>query len=276
MRPARSTTKATHRTRRVRSLGRPVAVGLALAVCLASLGDPARAQRRRGRQAAAPTASEASEEAPPSIEVEVARRLFQEGMLAIEQGLWLEALTSFRGAYELTRAPSALQNVAIALRALGRHREARDAFATLLREHALDPDTRREITALRDEVMASLATLEIAGLERHPDARLRLDGSPIVDDGTRPLRLSLDPSAHALVAELAGHEPFFWEGTLGGGARTQIELEFLPLARSDDTALHVTLVVGGVVLAALVAGLVGFIVWDEGRVQPSYETRLSP
>ncbi len=260
------------------TVARGFAVASALLVLflavLASSPGLARAQRGRGSEPRRAREASATREAA-TPEAEEARRLFAAGLEAIERGLWAEALGAFERAYRLTRVPSALRNVALALRGLGRHREARDAFATLLREHALDPEARREVLSLRDEEQARLAHLSIAGLERGEGIRLRLDGEPLSDDGRRPLLVELDPTAHALVAELVGFDPFVWEGTLAEGSSTRLELVFTPTARSDDTLLHVALGVGGALLVAIAASVVGYVAWDDGRVEPSFARRIS-
>jgi len=61
-----------------------------------------------------------------------AREAFRLGGEAATEERWADSEVWFGRAYALSGAPSALYNRAVALRALGRHVDARDAFRTLL------------------------------------------------------------------------------------------------------------------------------------------------
>jgi tetratricopeptide (TPR) repeat protein len=254
-----------------------LSLSLSLSLAILIVASPVGAQgRRRGTTTRRDTVTEEAREGVSARDAEEARRLFAAGMTAIDQGLWADALGSFQRAYELTRVPSALRNVALALRALGRHRAARDAFAQLLRDHALDPTTRHDVETLRDEEIARLAVLEVAGLELQPGALLRLDGEPLTDDGARPLRVEVDPATHVLVAEREGYERFVWQGELLEGGRRRVELVLRPIgAPGDDTLLHVLLVASAIVAVGVAASVVGWWAWNEERLQPSYPQRFT-
>ncbi len=214
-------------------------------------------------------------------EIEEARALFVAGSAAIENGRWSDAVSSFERAYAITGAPSALFNRAFALRALGRHREARDDFARLLTEHDLEASMRTDAERYLAEERARVAVLELAGLAEVPHA-LRLDGRDLADAGDRPLRLDLDAGEHSLTAEREGYEPFRWEGTLADGERRRLDVVLQPLAltleapRGDDTAVHVVIVVA--VIAALAAGgaVLGWTLQESAQVQPLYDRRVMP
>src|SRR3972149_6272050 len=82
---------------------------------------------------------------PTPAALQEARSLFLSGSSAVEAGRRAGALQSFERAYELAGVSAALYNAATALRSLGRHRDARDAFLQLLSAHGdLDANLRRE------------------------------------------------------------------------------------------------------------------------------------
>ncbi len=245
-------------------------------VSLVWLLDPGVADAQRERRGRRVPAAEAPAPPPPSRDAEEGRRLFIAGTQAVEAGLWADAIESFERAYELTNAPSALRNVALALRALGRHREARDAFERLLREHTLDPETRRDLETLRAEEAARLGALVVEGLDDAEAAILHLDGAALADTGARPLELELDPATHVLVAERVGFQRFVWEGEISEGARRRVEVVFAPLvAPADDTWWHVLLASSAAVLVGVAGVVTGWALWQDAQVSPSYALRVS-
>ena len=165
----------------------------------------------------------------PSNEGE-ARALFVAGVAATNQERWADAISSLRRAYELSCHSSALYNLGYSLRALGRHREARDAFAQLLSDHADLPDEVRD-NAVRylDQERARVAVLELLDLD--PDLRPRIvfDGREVADDGARPFRIETDAGTHALALRIDAHEPFLWNGELADGQNVPILVRFVPL-----------------------------------------------
>lgn len=166
-------------------------------------------------------------------EIAAGRAAFVAATHAAAEQRWADALTGFERAYELTAAPPALLNVGVVLRALGRQREARDAFDRLLVEH---PEFAAQTDAvnLRTEVAARVAALILTGLEATPH-QLRLDGRSL---GTRQgprLELELDPGEHGVLLERDGYRPWQWEGILGDGERREIHVELTPVPLLPQT-----------------------------------------
>ena len=227
--------------------------------------------------------AEAQRDGLTPSEIEEARALFVAGSAAIENGRWSDAISSFERAYAITNAPSALFNRAFSLRALGRHREARDDFARLLEDHELEASMRTDAERYLREERARVAVLELAGLADVPHA-LRLDGRDVADSGDRPLTLDTDAGEHSITAEREGYESFRWEGTLSDGERRRLDVVLQPLAlalspetpQGDDTAVHVVIVIA--VLAALAAGgaVLGWYLQDQAQVQPLYMRQVMP
>lgn len=154
----------------------------------------------------APGAAAAAASAPSGVDDE-ARSAFREGTEAAEKERWADSERAFRKAYGLSHAPSALFNQAVALRALGRHVEARNAFDSLLAGQGpeLSPDLQKSTEELRAESASRVAVLNLTGLTLSPH-RIRVDGKPVVDTLKRPLAIELDEGVHSVEIALAGHE----------------------------------------------------------------------
>ncbi len=210
-----------------------------------------------------------------------ARALFVAGSAAVDGGRWADAVASFERAYALTDAPSALYNLAIALRALGRHREARDAFARLLERHTIDEDLRATATQMRHGEAARVAVLELVGLDEDAPHAVRFDGRDVAgaDEARRarrPIVIETDAGAHTLVAERDGFQPFVWEGTLDDGQRRSVRAVFQQLGRGDDTALHVVLVAAAVAAVVVGGAVLGWYVHEEAQVRPLFPMQVEP
>jgi hypothetical protein len=189
-------------------------------------------------------------------DVERARSLYAEGLAAIDDGRWADALGAFRTSYELSGAAPALFNVALVLRGLGRMREARDTLDRLRTALAdADASIAQVAAAMRAEAAARVAVLEVDGLPEPGVGRVLFDGTPLEDAGERPHTLEIDPGAHALSVVVPGFEPFAWQGTIGDGARERIEVRLVP---HEDMPLWPWLVGGGALLAvgAVILGVV--------------------
>lgn len=163
---------------------------------------------------------------PTDAEVAEARALFMAGQAAVDAGRWADAVQSFSRAYELSGVAAALYNLGFAYRALGRHREARDAFDTLLEEFPrFDRDKRREARRYRDESAARVASIRLLGLDPGRRYVVRFDGAPVPDDGTRPLAIEADAGGHTLTVRAPGFSPFVWEGEVGDSEHASVDVE---------------------------------------------------
>ncbi|MGE0786520.1 MAG: tol-pal system YbgF family protein [Sandaracinaceae bacterium] len=214
--------------------------------------------------------------APTETDIQQAQALFVAGAAAIDAGRWSDAIDNFSRAYALTCAPSALYNYGVALRALGRHREARDAFARLLSEHpSMAEEIRANAENYRREEAARVAVLELAGIEPdvHPD--LSLDGRAVADSGERPLVLETDAGDHSLIARIDEHLPFVWEGPLSDGQRELITVTFRPIPSGggdgvDPAVIIIPILVGLAIAGGIVAAVV---LQDDAQLRPSFPDR---
>ncbi len=254
-------------------------LSLGLAGLLASA--PAQAQPRRGRRPARD--AQAQEQTPPAesspsaegggrtlsdADRAQARALFQAGAAAVDAGRWADAVTSFRDAYALTSAPSALFNTGFALRALGRYREARDAFVELGTLSNVSDAMRTQAEELLAEVRLRIARVRLTGLDAETRYGVRLDGVGIEDTGTRPMLVDADPGTHAVDVALTGFELFTWSGSLADGAMLDVPVTLVPLPSAGggggssiaDEAWF-WLLIGGVVLVG--GGLAAYFIADD-------------
>lgn len=215
--------------------------------------------------------------APAAAQAPSARDEFVLGQRAADESRWSDALAHFRRAYELSRNPVALHNVAATLRLLGRYVEARDALGALLTEHeGLALDLRREAQAMRADVEPRIARLELE-IPDVPALTLVIDGA--VRAAAPPEHtVELDPGEHALVATAPGHAPFQWHGALAPGQTRRVAIELAP-APADRTHEHwaIGLGIGGgvLVLAAVVAG-VAVALHDAAQLAPRTDVVLAP
>lgn len=203
-----------------------------------------------------------------ATQMEEARALFIAGSAAVEAGRWADAIDSYERAYALSCAPSALYNLAMAFRALGRHRDARDAFDRLMTLHPdLNPDLRTNAQQFRREEASRVAVLELIDIDPDVRAEISFDGRAIPDEGQRPVLVETDAGSHSLVARLEAHQPFVWEGTLADGQRETVQVIFRPIPTGDDTVAIVLLAVGA---AALIGGgiALGVVLQDEAQLRP--------
>lgn len=237
-------------------------MALALAVIAAATLAALPAEAQAGGQAAA------------------ARAEFTAGLEAAEESRWDVALQHFERSYELAPTAAALYNAATTLRALGRHREARNALQGLLDAHELEPDVRESAEAMRDEEEARLALLELVLSPDAEEVSVRVDGTQRVDTGERPLPVEVDAGERSLSVEEPGRQPFFWRGELAEGERRRVDV-LLPTHGGDADGRGwygspwVWLVAGGVVAIAATIVVVVLATSDD-PLQPRTDLVLRP
>lgn len=236
----------------------------------------------------APASVEAQADAPgaeASDDEPDAREAFGLGSEAAAEERWADSERWFRRAYELSGVSSALFNQAVALRALGRHREARDAFRRLL-EADVDPTVRETATQLMEQSGSRVATLRLEGLDPGAEHGVQLDGEPRLDDRSRPLLLEADEGSHSVLVVRSGYEPFTWTGSVGAGgsAEVRVELEALPehtvvvreTVREGTSVFEEPAfwIVIGVVLAGTAAAITTGVLFDQAQLRPMAEVRF--
>ena len=215
----------------------------------------------------APCPADAQEEVEAPAATSPEAQAFLAGTQAIDEGRWADALEHFREAHRLTGSPVALFNVGFALRALGRAREARDAFDAVVAAADAPEDIRADALALRTEVARTIATVAFHGVD-DPRADLRVDGRDV--EQPPPWTLEVDPGAHTASVRLATYEIWDWSDELAPGSRTDVLVDLRPAPPAGGTNLveepWLWIVVGVVVLAG-----VGVAIWavdDAQQLRP--------
>lgn len=127
-----------------------------------------------------------------------AQKLTSEGLALLDQSKPAEALAKFERAYALYASPTLLLNMGTALRALGRHAEAANAYARWIQART-NPQQRAEVEEILQELDAQVGVvtldIDVSG------ADVTVDGSSVEPAGKE---LRLEPGSHAIVASKGG------------------------------------------------------------------------
>jgi tetratricopeptide (TPR) repeat protein len=232
-------------------------------------------------------ASAKANAAPPAPDATAqARALYVAGTTAAAEGRWVDAEASFSAAYEMSHNPAALYNRAVALRALGRHREARDAFAAILASDvSVDEATRRQAAAYRDEEAQRVGVLEVSGAKA---CRLRVDGKEVARREGAVASIDADAGDHSIVASCPGASDVTWKGHVGIGQHVAVVLQPMtsvepteprsPVRRSEHDTRATSADPGPwlVIGAGAVAAVVGGALFTIGRIDRAKVENAEP
>ncbi|MBK8691982.1 MAG: PEGA domain-containing protein [Deltaproteobacteria bacterium] len=130
-----------------------------------------------------------------------ARRLFEEGVALLQDGRFSDALGRFERARTFREVPAVMLNLALAQRGVGRYVDASrslERYVELARGR-LDQSRQAEVTRLRAEIEAALAslTVRVAGMP----SEVFLDGR-VLSETQRGVPIAVDPGPH--VVRLSG------------------------------------------------------------------------
>lgn len=175
-------------------------------------------------------ASAVAAQAPSASETAAARSLFEQGLRAVEEQRWQDALDAFQRSYGLVPRASTLLNIASAQSELGLFVEAMESYRTFLAE----ADGRA--ARYREEAESALAALEprVAQVSlRVPDIEpgdeLLLDGRPLPAVALE-VTLPMNPGSHRLVVQRDGQEIGSAELVLVEGEERGLEMALHPIA----------------------------------------------
>lgn len=159
---------------------------------------------------------------PPSREAE-ARTLFEQGVAALADERYSDALTAFARSYEIRRVASVALNLGISLRALGRLTEARARFTEFIEMASPAQHERhdREVANYLADVNRRIARIHIERVEPE-QARVLVDGRRVSLDERD--ELAVDPGEHTVEAQLNGYTGTPQRVSLEPGGRTDVRL----------------------------------------------------
>lgn len=203
------------------------------------------------------------------------RRLFGLGREAASDARWSDAYQHFRDSYAVSGFAGALLNMGIALRSIGRHREARDAFQHLIDQHGDTPFVDQAVQ-MRDEVAALIAVLRLRGLDPDVEYRLSLDGDELDLVVTEEVEVEVDAGQRAVIAEREGFERWAWEGRVRPGDQLLLEVNMEPLPEEGSSALR-SPILWTIIGAVVVGGAVGLGVWlqRDAQLEPTFDQSIS-
>lgn len=130
-----------------------------------------------------------------------ARRLFEEGVALLQDGRFSDALGRFERARTFREVPAVMLNLALAQRGVGHYLDAGHSLDRYveLAQGRLDRGRQVEVTRLRAEIQAALAslTVRVGG----PPSEVSLDGRAL-SEAQRGVPIAVDPGSH--VVRLSG------------------------------------------------------------------------
>lgn len=185
-----------------------------------------------------------------------ARAEFVAGSEDATEGRWADSLEHFQRAYLMSGVPTALYNAAMALRALGRHREARDAFQRVVDSHGDSPAAEPSRVKAAEEA-ARVAVLTLAGLDAEADYEIRINGRGHESERGTEVNIEADPGPNGVQASRPGYEPWTWEGQLDDGERRTLQVEMVEIEIETTSVFKspVFWVITGIVLAGAGVGV---------------------
>ncbi|MCK6535291.1 MAG: tetratricopeptide repeat protein [Polyangiaceae bacterium] len=166
-----------------------------------------------------------AEPRPDRAAAEDAKQLFEQGKVAMRGGRFAEARDRFQRSLERSPNPSAAFNLAVALRGMGRPKEAHELLLRLAAGGfgKLPDDRLREVQALAQDVGRDVATLRIV-VTGAPSVEVRVDGERLgkVEKG-RALTVRVNPGDRVVSLAAPLREPVEARIALGAGRTVLLE-----------------------------------------------------
>ncbi len=156
-----------------------------------------------------------------------ARRAFQRGVTALNEGRFADAVTALEESYQLQHAPIVLYDLGLSYRALGRYREAADSFAQYVEAPERGADARR-LATVREEIVRLRAGLGRVTVSVTPtQSVVRVDARP---QQLTSSTLVLDPGNHVFEVSSEGYRTYRREMNVQPGSQTALNVELEPTA----------------------------------------------
>lgn len=162
-----------------------------------------------------------------------ARALFEQGMAALQSNRPADAARAFEQSYRLRPVPVVQYNLGLALRALGRNREAAESFERFLRDPPANVEAQR-LAAVRSEMEGLRASLARVQLSLDPrDAAVFVDGRAVALEAGA---LTLDPGHHVVEFRADGRLPQRREQDFANGSSLRWNVTLASQATPAPTA----------------------------------------
>jgi hypothetical protein len=160
---------------------------------------------------------------PPTEDVKIARKRFQEGVAAVDAGNYEAARVAFRQAYALKPHPSVLRNLGQAELRTGRYLEAARHLSTFVRDTAFGTVPERDAAAkslaqAETRVGRVLVHVDVAGADITVDGELA-GRSPISDP------FYAEPGDRVIRIQKEGYVTYEKTHVVEAGRATQLQVE---------------------------------------------------
>lgn len=217
-----------------------------------------------------------SAQSPSASETAAARRLFEEGLEALEQSSWQAAHDAFQRSYELAPRTSTLLNLATAQAELGLLVEATESYRTFIAEA-----TGRQRQHLRNaegamaEIESRLAHVELSIPALEPGDVIRLNGRDM-PNAALEVNLPMNPdhqyrlTVHRGEDEIGSVELMLVAGETRGVSIVLhppvavVENPGLLESPSDDSGIWIGIGIGAGVLAIGAGIAIGVVLSQQG------------
>jgi hypothetical protein len=160
---------------------------------------------------------------PPTEDVKIARKRFQEGVAAVDAGNYEAARVAFRQAYALKPHPSVLRNLGQAELRTGRYLDAARHLSTFVRDTAFGTAPERDAAAkslaqAETRVGRVLVHVDVAGADITVDGELA-GRSPISDP------FYAEPGDRVIRIQKEGYVPYEKTHVVEAGRAMQLQVE---------------------------------------------------
>lgn len=169
-------------------------------------------------------------EAESRAQAELAVSHFQAGSSYYKQGRYTDAIREFREAYDLSKKPALLYNIAQALERLGRTQDAVSYYERYLKESkSTDQTLAAKIVNLKKAIRSTAVAIDC----NVKGASVLID-SKIV--GTTPLRspMPVGSGTHEIRVEKSGYQAFIAQLGVSSGSTLRVRANLVPSAQQTN------------------------------------------
>lgn len=168
----------------------------------------------------------------------IARKLYDEGVDAVNKGRWSTAYDKFKASYELVPRPITLFNLAAAQSQTGRLVEASESYRRFLRDtsdgrlNEMRESATSQLEALDKQI--AQVTIDVGHLE--PDDIILIDEIEFPHSALRTA-IPMNPGQHVARVQRGQNAIANRKITLSSGANESVQID-LPIAPPPDLTVH--------------------------------------